>query len=475
MNPESRIFSDYKKAFLRGGAKKLGPEMELTMLDHENPWAVPTLQKIDSFFVTLAQIQKPSGSVPVHEEIMINGKATRAYHTGVTFNLEGHEVLVNTDLSRCTVETSVPPSISLEENERHLGRILESISKAASESGLAVLGLGAHPLAIPMRSNIMPKPRYLALTGVSGKEVLGMGIISATQHHVDASLSDAARIANVLNGATPAMIAATANSTVIEGKVIKEMEFRGTVWDSLVGDGKFELTRTGIPARRFTDVDDWLRYLTSHRPVITKRRLPEGEECLFFGRNSQPFIALLRAGGTVITERPCGRGTAEIELGPNDLNALNGHVWPDVRLTGKGTVEFRPCALQPSLSSIMAIGALVKGLANNSVEADAYLMKRGFTPALLISARRDAIRCGFGASIGSSPLAEVGIEMLGLAKRGLALREEKYLEPLRRNFMEEKNPALRTREWLKDAGCAGSLDNRIIGRFIKAHELSLAN
>ncbi len=475
MDPESKIFSDYKMAFLREGAKKLGPEIELTILDCKNPWNVPTLHTIDSFFKTLTRMQRPSDAVPLHEELVIDGKPTKKYLTGVTFKLEGHEVLVNTDLSRCTIETSVPPSTSLEENEKHLGLILRSISEAASESGLAVLGLGAHPLAMPMRSNIMPKPRYLALTGVSGKEVLGMSIISATQHHVDASLSDAARIINVLNGATPAMIAATANSTIIEGRVIREMEFRGTVWDSLVGDGKYELTRTGIPKRRLIDVDDWLRYLTQHRPVITKRRMPEGDECLFFGKDSPPFIELLRAGGRATTERLYGLGKAEIELGINDLNALGGHVWPDVRLTGKGTAEFRPCALQPSLGSIMAIGAMVKGLANNSAEADAYIMKRGITPELLICARRDAIRRGFGASIGAIPIAEVGIEMLGLAKRGLPDCEKRYLEPLRRNFIYEMNPAIRTRQWLRNAGCNGILDRSTLGRFIEAHRFSLAN
>jgi gamma-glutamylcysteine synthetase len=463
---------EYRRGFrLNGERRMLGPEIEGILFDPRNPQTVPRLEDVVGLFEKIAT--KVDGARAIHEGLIVNGKLTDKYPTGVKMMVDGYEIDITTDMSRCTFEVTVPPSSSLARNEYNIKTILGILSNAVTDSGLVILGLGAHPFADRALKNMMPKPRYSFMSRCfKEEELIGMTITAATQFHVEVTSEDAARVLNVLSGFTPALVAATGNSTVIEGEISRYKEYRGIVWDLHASAGSIEKCRVGIPAL-FKNVDHYIEYLASHAPIITKRVLREGEETyVFFARTLSSFAEFVREGQADAYRMDTGE---KIKIVPQfgDLRILEGTVWPDARLrTRFGTVEFRPCAFQPSVDDIMAIGAVVRGLTENSREAEDFLAR--YTLKEIQQARQDVIVGGFDSAIGGTQTTVVCDKMLNIAARGLNESERKFLNPIRTNLEERMSPADRTRKSFGDdlIGLKRG-DAEVVRRFVEKHRFKI--
>ncbi len=462
------LIDEYKQGFPRGtGGRKLGPEIEGILFDREHPEAVPGLDKVSGLFENIAIRER--GARAVREPLMIGGSVTFDHITGLKMTLGDYEIDITTDMSRCTLEVTVPPSSSLKKNMQDIKRIMEIVSRGADGLRMDVLGLGTHPFAPRSLSNMMPKQRYALMSRrFTEDELVGMTITAAAQFHCDVERQNAVELINVLNGFTPALIAATANSTVVEGRITPCKEYRGTVWDMHASRGSIEGSRIGIPAI-FRDLDHYLEYLVGHSPIISKREFEgSGETRVLFEDKHATFAEVVRKGSAEVYRMDTGQ-TEKIVPGFLDLQALESTVWPDTRLRRAfGTDEFRPCSFQPSSEEIMAIGAVVHGLAGNINEAKSFLSQ--YSIVNIKNARRDAIVGGFEAAIGETPLAKVAGSMLEIAGRGLEDECRGLLLPILRNVEERTSPADMTREFLADTGMgSGKIDRTSMMKFAERH------
>ncbi|MDE1834181.1 MAG: hypothetical protein KGH64_02480, partial [Candidatus Micrarchaeota archaeon] len=150
-------------------------------------------------------------------------------------------------------------------------------------------------------------------------------------------------------------------------------------------------------------------------------------------------------------------GKSRLIISPTlgDVQVLEGTVWWEARPKSEfGTVESRCPALQPSISEIMAVGALIKGLSVNINGARGLVGELSENQGALADARRDVIRRGLDARVEgtSSCMSEITGEMLEIAKKGLRNSGENtgYLVPLYERLEKGVTPAEKALELFRN-------------------------
>ena len=447
---------------------RLGPEIEGILFNPKTPDKVPSLQDVAGLFCNV--VSNAKGAVPFYEELEVNGKATSAYPTGVTIKIQDYPVQITTDASRCTFEITTPPRSSLVHNESDMKYLFEILSSAAQRSGLELLGLGMHPFAKPDVTNMMPKARYLSMSRRFQEEELRCLTISASsQFHIEISKDSSSHVPYVITGFIPPIIAATGNSAIIGNALSGYKEYRCAMWDAHASFS-IEKTRVGIPAL-FKNPQDYFDYLVSHSPIISKRSKDGKEFYILFESRTQTFSEFVKEGKTY-AKRMDTAERMEVTPEPHDLVFLEGTVWPDVRLRSRfGTAEFRPCSFQPSVGEILAIGAVIKGLSNNHKEAFSVLQR--YDLKHVKAARASAMKNGLDSDMGGDSILDLCNVMFSIAERGLPKEERRFMDPMRRNVEEGKNPADRSIDMFSKKPSEPSKEKDFINLFVEKHKFKI--
>ncbi len=439
------LYEKMKEAYRNGfvdnvAVRKVGPEIEGILVRASDGMA-PRLREITGLFESMNA--RDGSWTLVKEKLMVNG-TEREMCTAVEKEIGGYKATVTTDLGKGTVEITIPPATTLRKSEEYVRSLLGMVSEAAEARGLYLLGVGVQPFTPPSVDVMMPKERYSHMHRVMGDNLLNMTLTAAAQCHIDVSKGEVSGVINALNGFAPAMIALTANSTIVEGRKSGYLEFRGVAWDNIVAEGKLESDRVGV-APRLSGEDGAFELIARFVPFLTKR---EGE---YVAYNKLRSMAEHLSEGQAEVSLIFGDRAFVVELNHVDLAFLEGTVWHEARAkSAYGTVESRACAFQGSTAEIMAIAAVTKGIAENRVEAEERVSR--YTLEELRRGREEALREGFGAHVGKEPVEELARDMLDIARRGLERSGEdpSYLKPLYDNLDAMENPAVRTRRLYDD-------------------------
>ena len=210
-----------------------------------------------------------------------------------------------------------------------------------------------------------------------------------------------------------------------EGHLIREKAYREIIWDRL---GKY---RTGIIPREFSSLEDYLRHIWNMKFIMAK----SGKK--FFSPNI-PFTKFIK-----------NRTQAEVR---RQYAYHEGTVWFSSRPRLYGTLEIRPCGLQP-FDAHLSVAAFCLGLMEN-LDAFSTLLK-DFSLAHCRELRYEASKKGFKAKIKGKPVLPYIEELAALSADGLKKRgfgEEKFIIPLLERIKLKKNPADEAVEIFKRGG-----------------------
>lgn len=459
------LFAEYAKGFDRKlVSRRIGPEIECTAVCKET-MREPTVRQVVAFFEGLA---RNPGWKEERDILVIDGRPQESC-VGASVAIDGYNALVTTDVGTGTIEVCVPPSGTLKEADRRIRSIMGIVCSEAGRNGLDILGLGFSPVSEPSTSLVMPKPRYTYFTEkVFGDNIGRIALSSAAQCHVEVELEELPVALKVLNGASPALIALTANSTIVGRRQTGHLEFRGEAYKSLVDSGGIEPGRVGIP-ERFGTPERMFDTMLGFMPIFTKQH--DG----YYGYNggSKSMGRYIDDGVAVVHSIP-GNRERSIVPGLVDMLYLEGTVWWDARpKSGYGTVELRPCSFQLDTDDLMAINAVTLGLVENGTEAWERIGR--YSESDVRAARGEAMSKGLRARIGGSSMEEFAGIVLESARQGLvAIGEDAaYLEPLYINLERMESPAERSRAHLAEMARRHADPEDAMRAFVEAHRYSV--
>jgi gamma-glutamylcysteine synthetase len=449
--------------------RKIGPEIEGVLFSYESHNHIPSIGDISNLLENIASNLREADLY--NDRLKVNGETTYAYPTKIKFEVRDYPVEITTGISRCTFEMTVPPSIKLSENERDMKYIFEKLLKGAENSGLEILGLGAHPFAKHSTESIMPKLINIHLSDQLGESELRRLITNASlQLHVELSRNETEAIPNMLMRFIPPIVALTCNSAIIEGEFLGYKEYKGHI-NGREQNLRAEESRIGIPPNFFDADNNYFRYLISHPPIISRRRDLINGFYIMFDDKTQTFSDFINNGRAEVRRTDNGN---KIPITPElvDLVFLESSVWPEVRLRSTfGTAEFRPCSFQPSLEEILAIGAVVKGLVRNYSEASHLVEK--YDIKTIREAHRSAMRYGPDAHIGGESLLELSKKMLSIASRGLDENEKRFIRPMENNAECGKSPADRSIVFFDELLKRQLRKSDLIQNFVEKHRFKI--
>lgn len=438
MNSETKLKGEYLNGFDKGlFGRKVGFELEYPLVyapGHQKAGELISSEDVRKLFKAVAR--EDSGY-----EFIDGGWALQK-------DYKGYAMYVGTDCSSGQLETGLPPSLTLAESAANVREVVGPISEIAERMQIYILGYGMQPFSAASKSNIMPKPRYDAIEAFLGKSFYPHSLSAANQVHVDVNNSTVIGTVNVLNAFAPAILAVSANASVVLGKDTGFADYRARIWDQTQYQVFAERNRNRTGIVQFGNMEDYWNFLLEFPPVLTKR---DGKYLMYLNTPSlRDYISRGETKAVVL-----GEGT-KLTITPQmvDVHFLEGTVWWEARPKAiYGTVESRCPALQPSVSEITAVGALIFGLSLNVNKA--YEFSKGMVSDTVEAnrAREDASVNGLNAR-SVYPVREVAREMLDLAKEGLRMRRDDagHLDPLYERLENDKTPSQRSAEVLKKKG-----------------------
>lgn len=361
---------------------------------------------------------------------------------------EGSELLVGVEaetwncvieVGRATVELSVGPRATLHELARDMEEALGALKDAVRRAGFRLLGYGIQPRTPASPRLLTPKARYLALLEAIGPQWLKFCVTAADQVQVDMGRDDLVRNMNLINAASGAIIALTANSPVYGGRAGRFASGREGLTANMVG----EPYRHGTSPRPYAGLEEYVRFLADLRCLC----LPDGDGG--FELVGEPFADYLR-------EEP----PAEPEAAYEEFLFHEHYVWSSARPRARiGTLEIRPACQQPP-GSAWVPSALALGLIEAADEAASFFENDlgGDYWNTLLRYREIAVRRGLDAP---EPVPGFLGTLLGLADAGLRRRgrgEETFLSPAFDLLERGSGPASRARDAFERRGTEGLIE-----------------
>ena len=342
------------------------------------------------------------------------------------------------EVGRATVELSVGPRPTLDELARDMEEAQGRLEDAVRRAGFRLLGYGIQPRTPASPRLLTPKTRYHALLDAIGPQWLKFCVTAADQVQVDMGRDDLVRNMNLINAASGAIIALTANSPAYGGRAGRFASGREGLTSNMVA----EPYRHGSSPRPHADLEEYVRFLADLRCLC----LPDGDG--HFKQVGEPFADYLRA-----------RPSLEPEAAYEEFLFHEHYVWPSARPRARiGTLEIRPACQQPP-GSAWVPSALALGLVEAADEVASYFegeLGGGYWDALL-RYRERAVRHGLDAR---EPAPGFLKTLLDLADRGLRRRsrdEEVFLAPAFERLERCSGPASRARAALESGGIEGLL------------------
>ncbi len=254
------------------------------------------------------------------------------------------------------VELSSPPADGLLACVDDTRRDLTALRAAFAAQGLRLTGTGTDPLARPRRMVLDHHPRYLAMerffdsAGPWGRIMMtGTASVQVCLDAGDTGGPHAMeRRWQLVHRLGPVLVAAFANSPLLDGKPTGHRSTRQTVWS------RMDPTRTLAPAPDHGDPREaWAQYVLDAEVLCMQR--PEG----------LPWTA-----PPGLTFRDWIRGAGERPPTLADLDYHRTTLFPPVR--PHGHLELRMVDAQPG-DGWMVVAALVTALLDDPVAADTAL------------------------------------------------------------------------------------------------------
>jgi gamma-glutamylcysteine synthetase len=338
------------------------------------------------------------------------------------------------EVGRATVELSVGPRPTLHELAQDMDEALRRLKDVVRRAGFCLLGFGIQPRTPASPRLLTPKLRYLALLEAIGPQWLKFCVTAADQVQVDMGQDDLIRHMNLLNAASGAIIAFTANSSVYGGRVGRFASGREGLTANMVN----EPYRHGSSRQPYADLEEYVRFLADLRCLC----LPDGSGG--FKQIGEPFTEYL------LRNPSAGDPEAVYE----EFLFHEHYIWPSARPRAKiGTLEIRPACQQPAVSTWVP-SALALGLVEAADDVESYfeaeLGERYW--GTLLRYRKLAVRYGFDAL---EPVPRFVETLLELASRGLRQRrqgEEVFLAPAYAEPDRRSGPASHARELFDEGG-----------------------
>ena len=340
------------------------------------------------------------------------------------------------EVGRATAELSVGPRPTLHELAQDMEEALLRLKDVVRRAGFRLLGYGIQPRTPASSRLLTPKLRYLALLEAIGPQWLKFCVTAADQVQVDMSQDDLVRQMNLINAASGAIIALTANSSVYRGRAGRFASGREGLTANMVN----EPYRHGSSPRPYSDLEEYVRFLAGLRCLC----LPD--ENGGFRQVGEPFTDYLRR-----------ELSARDPEAPYEEFLFHEHyIWPSARPRAKiGTLEIRPACQQPA-DSTWVPSALTLGLIEAAGEVRSYLdaeLGEGHWEALL-RYRELAVRHGLDAPEPVPRFLENLLDLVGDGLRRRGQKEEAFLAPVYELVDQWSGPAARARELLGEAGIA---------------------
>lgn len=344
-----------------------------------------------------------------------------------------------------TVELSAGPKPTLHELARDMDRGLKRLTEAVNQAGFLLLGFGIQPRTPAHRGLLTPKKRYSALLEAIGNQWLKFCVTAGDQLQVDVGQEDIVRTMNLMNAASGAVIALTANSSIYGGRGGKFASGREGLTANMVG----EPYRHGSPAGSYSDLEEYVRFLAGLRCLC----LPDGEGG--FQVTGVSFVEQLRLDPAL----------QDPEAAFEAFLFHEHYIWPSARPRSRiGTVEIRP-ACQQSPDSAWVPSALGLGLIEAADELESYLEdslgKHYWT--VLQEYRELAVKQGLAAP---EPVPHFLDTIVDIAEKGLRSRdegEEIFLEPVRERLEQRTGLADEARALFERGGFAALVTGLSLG------------
>ncbi len=300
------------------------------------------------------------------------------------------------------LELSGAPLPRLADTAAELDAHLAEIERFSAPLGITWSGLGLAPTVGPDAMPRMPKARY----GIMRRYLPTKGALASRMMHQTCTVqanydfadeADAFRKLRLSLYVQPFVMAAWANSPVVEGRPVVERTFRGRIWEATDDDRYRYPARFLEPDCGFADYVEWAWGV----PMFFIRREGRAVDCA--GLRFRDFVA-------------DGFEGHRANLGDFILHLST--LFPDARL--KTHLEVRGADMGDR-AHVLALPALHAGLLYDAAALDAGLkLFEGVDHAALMACRRAVPVAGLAAELAGRPLRAWGAQIVELARGGLS-------------------------------------------------------
>lgn len=328
------------------------------------------------------------------------------------------------------LELSGAPLATLAETAAELDAHFAEVERLSAPLGIEWSGLGVAPALGPGAMPRMPKARY----DIMRRYLPTKGALAARMMHQTCTVQanfdfadehDAFRKLRLSLFLQPFVLAAWANSPVVEGRPVVERTFRGRIWEATDVDRWRYPARFLEPGCTFADYVEWAMSV----PMFFIRREGRSVDC----------------AGLVFREF-MEKGFEGFRANVGDFIVHLSTLFPDARL--KRFLEVRGADMGDR-AHILALPAFHAGLLYDAESLDdALALFEGVDAAALWACRRAVPVSGLASELGGTSLQEYGKTLLDLARAGLERREPGavgLLDPIVEDVAAGSCPADRVR------------------------------
>lgn len=394
--------------YFRNGEKKdsklrIGMEMEHFVLHKDTLTAV-------SYYET-------NGVETILQALLTNSGWQGIYEEGHLLGLEKDSTNISLEPGG-QLEISIKPLASIEAIKDEYQNFLDQVIPILEANDQVLMAIGYHPVTKIADVKFIPKQRYAYMSDYlqrQGKYALNMMKGTAAMHiNMDyRSESDYIKKYKVANCLAPVIAAMFDNSPIFEGEVTKKHAPRTIVWQNCDDD------RCGTVPGTF-NVDfgykQYAQFILNTPPILVKKDTIQYTQSI---KNKEMFD-------------PDNYTKEELEY-------MLTMVFPDVRT--KGHIEIRMSDSIPYPLNIAGV-ALWKGLLYHDQNLDElYQYFADIKTDDIIDAKNQVMQSGYQADFKGKKIAELAQYIVCLAKSGLSISEQVYLQPLERLVQQKKSLA----------------------------------
>lgn len=306
------------------------------------------------------------------------------------------------------IELSAGPFHELSAAKVRFERFEDTLGSALSDVHAKTARVGYHPTARAMDMELIPKKRYACMNrylgAVSPFGPCMMRGSASTQVSIDyTNAADCLRKYRVASALVPVLSLVCDNSPIFEGKARTRKLIRTKIWQECDPD----------------------------RCGIVPGAMEAGFALLDYARWVYDTPAILvpdEQGGWREDARPFSEIYAQHLMTRSEIEHALSMVFPDVRL--KTYLEIRPADAMP-VPYVIAYAALVKGIfyCEESLEGAEKLVA-GVSESNIAAAKEELMAHGYAAEVYGRPVGNFADALIELARAGLRVDEQGYLDPL---------------------------------------------